>query len=256
MAIPQQVKRFPRDSWDTVIFTHPPIPQGMLDAKATWAACQASKHWQRAFDDDTNTTTVDDVDFALAVFDVAYHLKDYLLGVALQTNSRITDPDNWRKLTDHLIARAYRIACTSVSARLPQFSLPTLDAVRDFARGAMDCVFEEGVDSWGRLVPCNGYDESRYTDRYMPDPTTLPPRAFTVVNHSLDNDDERLVLLLDHDGNIHDGVFYSVLILELVPVLALDRTKLRPTGCGSRVYPRTLLPAAPADVASLNEPVL
>lgn len=66
----------------------------------------------------------------------------------------------------------------------------------------MDCLFEEGVDSWGRLVPCNGYDESRYTDRYMPDPTTLPPRAFTVVNHSLDNDDKRLVLLLDHDGNI------------------------------------------------------
>lgn len=74
MAIPQQVKRFPRDSWDTVIFTHPPIPQGMLDAKATWAACQASKHWQSAFDDETNNTPVDEVDFALAVFDVAYHL--------------------------------------------------------------------------------------------------------------------------------------------------------------------------------------
>jgi hypothetical protein len=41
--------------------------------------------------------------------------------------------------------------------------------------------------------------------RYMPDPASIPRRAFTVVDHALDNDpdaeDKKLVVFIDHDGN-------------------------------------------------------
>lgn len=50
--------------------------------------------------------------------------------------------------------------------RFPDFELPTLDDVRLFARGAMDCVWEEDIDSWG-LLRRQGYDEARFTDRQV-----------------------------------------------------------------------------------------
>lgn len=217
MAFPEHVKRFPRDNWDGVMFTYPPIPRGLLDSKARWAARTASLRWQAALDAG-DAGTLDAVDFTVAVFDVACNMyvcaqqialtatrKDYMRDVGVQRGGRITKPEDWRAFTDRVIAHAYCLGCSAVSARFPEFSVPSLDAVRNFARGAMDCVFEEGIDSWGRVYR-SGYDEVRFTDRYMPHLDQLPLRAFTVVDHTLDGDpaadDRRLVLLLDGRDNV------------------------------------------------------
>jgi hypothetical protein len=44
--------------------------------------------------------------------------------------------------------------------------VPSLAFVRTFARGAMDSVWEEGIDSWGCLQK-QGYNEALFTDRQV-----------------------------------------------------------------------------------------
>lgn len=91
----------------------------------------------------------------------------------------VATTEAWRTLSDELIRRAFNIvgvvmllvtltsqACTEVAVRFPDFELPTLDDVRLFARGAMDCVWEEDIDSW-ELLRRQGYDEARFTDRQV-----------------------------------------------------------------------------------------
>ncbi|RSH86566.1 uncharacterized protein EHS24_004835 [Apiotrichum porosum] len=215
MLFPDSITRFPRTDWKHVPFSCPPIPRGMLDAKARWAACTASKRWQAAFDDDNDghLTTgtpgqLDAVDFAVAVFGVAYRMKDYMRVISRHRKSTIASGEGWRAITDLVIQTAYDIACTSVSNRFQNFTLPELDYVRKFARGAMDSVWDEGIDSLGTLQRTE-YDEDLFTDRYMPDPVSIPLRAFTVVNHELDHDpeaeDKKRVLLVDACGDVVCG---------------------------------------------------
>lgn len=123
-------------------------------------------------------------------------------------------------------------ACKAVSARFPAFELPTLTDVRLFARGAMDSVWKEGIDSWGMLHR-HGYDETRFTDRYMPDPASLPPRAFTVVNYDLEDDplaeDKKLVWFIDADGKIVEECLGRDLPRPVTPPLADTAKQQQPT---------------------------
>ncbi|RSH82647.1 uncharacterized protein EHS24_007640 [Apiotrichum porosum] len=230
-VFPAPVRRFPRSNWDGVLFSFHPIPRGMLDAKARVAARAASQRWQAAFDTD-DIGTLDAVDFAVAVFDVASHMKDHMPAVMKQLGRRVATPDAWRTLTDELIRRAFSIACKAVSARFPAFELPTLADVRLFARGAMDSVWKEGIDSWGMLHR-HGYDETRFTDQYMPDPVSLPPRAFTVVSYDLEDDplaeDKKLVWFIDADGKIVEECLGRDLPRPVTPPLAHTAKQQQPT---------------------------
>lgn len=116
MLFPDSITRFPRTDWKHVPFSCPPIPRGMLDAKARWAACTASKRWQAAFDDDNDghLTTgtpgqLDAVDFAVAVFGVAYRMKDYMRVISRHRKSTIASGEGWRAITDLVIQTAYDI---------------------------------------------------------------------------------------------------------------------------------------------------
>lgn len=93
----------------------------MLDAKARVAARAASQRWQAAFDTD-DIGTLDAVDFAVAVFDVASHMYVALplpqltllqegphAGRYETARSSSGDARRMRTLTDELIRRAFSI---------------------------------------------------------------------------------------------------------------------------------------------------
>lgn len=71
---PATTQQFPRSDWNGVIWSARPIRNGRLDAKARWAARCASRKWQAAFDSSDMDETLDEVDFAVATFDVAYRM--------------------------------------------------------------------------------------------------------------------------------------------------------------------------------------
>ncbi|RSH78158.1 uncharacterized protein EHS24_002615 [Apiotrichum porosum] len=99
----------------------------------------------------------------------------------------IIGPEGWIGVVDLLIAFCYERALQRICARFPNASeddiathTAPLSAVKAFAQGAMDCLWRDHYSDGGK-IKYRGFNVDTLKG-YLPDPCTLPPRAFVCMD--------------------------------------------------------------------------
>ncbi|GMK54026.1 hypothetical protein CspeluHIS016_0106120 [Cutaneotrichosporon spelunceum] len=179
------ILEFPCKNWDGVEFPYPGTHCTYRE-KAIWAGRAASKRVAWAFEH-KDFFSIDNVDFAVAVFDKTQELLRYL-GRSDQ-ESKVTTTEEWIQFTDWVIAYAAQIAYKAVEPHLSCLPPPRkfgLSDVYPFVRPAVNAQFEFGnadVDDPPGAAPCH-FDDS-WAERYFPNPRDLPLRKFTMAEVNL-----------------------------------------------------------------------
>ncbi|BEI81540.1 hypothetical protein CcaverHIS002_0207000 [Cutaneotrichosporon cavernicola] len=184
---------FPCKNWDGVDFPYPG-PQCTYREKAIWAGRAASKRFAWAFENN-DFFFVDNIDFAVAVFDKTQELLRYLARSAKECDMATTE--EWTHFTD----RAYNAIQPHLICLPPPRRFTLID-VYPFVRPAVNAQFEFGT-GYGDQPPsaASCQFDDRWVARYFPEPHDLPLRFFTM--------EEINQISVDATGFIEDMGWYN-----------------------------------------------